>query len=207
MKKTATIRDRIAPWALLILLCGYPFGGASAQNAAVPLEGFDLQVRQWASECKQTVVDTFEKLLAEGVLTEAQLFDTFYIPIPGTYPQKYHTQYDRITDEALQGVLDRTLSKDERLVFVVIVDRNGYLPTHNTKYTQPLTGDPETDLNGNRTKRIFNDRTGLAAAKNTRPYFLQRYFRDTGEEMFDMSVPIFVRDRHWGAVRIGYSYK
>lgn len=201
------MRCKIAKWTLLILLVLHPAGIASAQNVQIPLEDFDLQVRQWASECKQTIVETFENLLTTGRLTEAQLFDTFYIPIPGTYPQKYHTQYDRVTDETLQDLLDKTLNKDERLVFVVLVDRNGYLPTHNTRYSQPLTGDPETDLNGNRTKRIFNDRTGLAAAQNTRPYLLQRYFRDTGEEMFDMSVPVFIRDRHWGAVRIGYGYK
>ena len=46
--------------------------------------------------------------------------------------------------------------------------------------------------------------TGLAAARNTEPYLLQKYARDTGEKMADLSVPIFIRNQHWGAVRIGY---
>jgi len=33
---------------------------------------------------------------------------------------------------------------------------------------------------------------------------LQIYRRDTGEIMFDLSVPIVVRGRHWGGFRVGY---
>ena len=51
---------------------------------------------------------------------------------------------------------------------------------------------------------MFNDRTGLAAARNEKPFLLQRYSRDTGEVMMDISVPIYIEGRHWGAIRIGY---
>jgi len=57
----------------------------------------------------------------------------------------------------------------------------------------------------NRTKRIFDDRTGIRAAQNTSPFLLQTYMRDTGEIMNDMSTPIIIDGRHWGGVRIGYS--
>jgi len=33
---------------------------------------------------------------------------------------------------------------------------------------------------------------------------LQTYKRDTGEVMHDLSVPIYVRGRHWGGFRVGY---
>lgn len=173
-------------------------------EAQEPLQGFDLQVKQWAEECRQQVISQMETLLKSEKLKEIQLFDTFYIPIPNTSPQKYHTQYDRILDLAVQETLDKCLSKDEKIVFVVAVDVNGYLPTHNKKYSQTLTGKAETDLDNNRTKRIFNDRTGLSAAKNTEPFLLQRYQRDTGEQMADLSVPILINGKHWGALRIGY---
>jgi methyl-accepting chemotaxis protein len=90
------------------------------------------------------------------------------------------------------------------IVYTVTVDRNGYLPTHNKRYAMPLTGNLASDLVNNRTKRIFNDKTGLAAAQNTAPFLIQNYQRDTGETMADLSVPITVRGQHWGAVRIGY---
>lgn len=173
-------------------------------DAQETLQGFDSQVKQWAEECRTQVISQMEQLLTAGKLKENQLFDTFYIPIPNTSPQKYHTQYDRRLDELIQEALDKCLAKDERIAFVVAVDINGYLPTHNKKYSQPLTGKAEVDLNNNRTKRIFNDRTGLAAAKNTDPFLLQRYQRDTGEQMSDISVPILIRGKHWGALRIGY---
>ena len=183
---------------LLFLLAPQP------APAAEELHGFDLQAEHLAEKCRNEIQDQFKLLLTGGKLTVAQLFDTFYIPIPGTDPQKYHTQYDRLTDGILQPILDSYLDASRRFVFVVAVDHNGYLPTHNTRYSQPLTGDPAHDAVGNRTKRIFDDRTGLAAARNLEPYLLQRYSRDTGEVMTDLSVPIYIEGRHWGALRIGF---
>jgi methyl-accepting chemotaxis protein len=168
------------------------------------LSGFDLQVHEMAMACRDQVTAEMMKLVKGNTLTLAQLFDTFYIPIPDTDPQKYHTQYDRYTDETIRIILDKYLSKDERIKFVVAVDKNGYLPTHNSRYSKPLTGDGVYDTQNNRTKRMFNDRTGLTAARNEKPYLLQSYSRDTGEVMKDLSVPIYIDGRHWGAIRIGY---
>jgi DNA-binding FrmR family transcriptional regulator len=152
---------------------------------------------------------TIEKVLAEalesGRLSQDDLFDEKYQPIPGTDPQKYHTRYDAFLDEAIQAMEDEYLEKNEQVVFAVLVDRNGYLPTHNTRYSRPLTGDPETDRLGNRSKRIFNDPVGLAAARNRQELLMQVYFRDTGEKMWDISAPVYVKGRHWGGFRIGYS--
>lgn len=184
---------------LLILLAVPPNAGAQEQ-----LTAFDLKVREMAMACRDQVTVEFNKLVTGNKLTLAQMFDTFYIPIPDTDPQKFHTAYDRYTDETIRIILDRYLEQDKRIKFVVAVDRNGYLPTHNARYSKPLTGEGEYDTNHNRTKRMFNDRTGLAAARNEKPFLLQRYSRDTGEVMMDISVPIYIEGRHWGAIRIGY---
>ncbi len=82
---------------------------------------------------------------------------------------------------------------------------DGYVPTHNLRFSQPLTGDRARDLVGNRTKRIFSDRVGRSVGAHTDPYRLQVYRRDTGQIMFDLSVPVYVDGRHWGGFRIGYS--
>lgn len=184
---------------IIFLLTGPAYG-------AEKFGQFDRQVEQWALECRDEATEQFELLLTSGRLSMPQLFDTFYIPIPNTSPQKFRTQYDNLSDGVIRPIIDKILKRDKRLVFVVLVDRNGYLPTHNSRYTKPLTGDPDKDAKGNRTKRIFNDRTGLAAARNRQPVLLQRYSRDTGEIMSDLSVPIFIQNRHWGAVRIGYKH-
>jgi methyl-accepting chemotaxis protein len=59
------------------------------------------------------------------------------------------------------------------------------------------------DLVNSRDKRIFNDQTGLKAAKNEKKFLLQVYLRDTGEIIADLSMPIYVNDKHWGALRVG----
>ncbi|HEY5975400.1 MAG TPA: methyl-accepting chemotaxis protein, partial [Geobacteraceae bacterium] len=145
-----------------------------------------------------------EEGLASGRFTQDDLFDTNYVPIPNTDPQKYHTKYDTYLDQTIREIQDEFL-KDDQVVFAALVDRNGYLPTHNTKYSQPLTGDKEKDKLGSRTKRMFNDQVGLAAAKNQQELLKQVYTRDTGERMWDISAPVFVKGKHWGGFRIGFS--
>lgn len=193
--------SKIGLFLAVLLLCSRPL------PAAETLGLFDTQVKGWASGCRDEVVSQLNLLLTSGRLSMPQLFDTFYIPIPNTDPQKYHTQYDKLFDGILGPILDKYLAKDKRLVFFIVVDRNGYLPTHNSRYARPMTGNRDEDAKWNRTKRIFNDRTGLAAAHNKNPYLLQRYSRDTGEVMSDLSIPLYVQNRHWGAVRVGYKQK
>ena len=68
-----------------------------------------------------------------------------------------------------------------------------------------LTTDRNT-ANG-RNRRIFNDRVGLRAGQNTKPFLLQSYRRDMGGifvAMKDASAPIFVQGRHWGGLRLAY---
>ena len=180
-----------------------------APTIAVAAEGdltdFDRQVKKMAETCRAEIIHEFEILLSAKRLSIAQLFDTFYIPVPDTAPQKFATQYDKIVDQTIRAILDRYLVADSRLLFVVAIDKNGYVPSHNSRYSRPLTDDPDYNAKNNRAKRMFNDRTGLAAARNTAPYLRQKYSRDTGEELFDLSVPIDVEGRHWGAIRIGYT--
>ena len=145
-----------------------------------------------------------EEAVDNGVFPIRDAFDTAYEKIPGFNPPKFHTKYDFYLDKALLGVEDEFL-KDPSVVFAVAVDVNGYLPTHNTRYNQPPTGDQEKDLVGNRTKRIFSDTVGLAAAQNRTAGFPQIYHRDTGETMWDISTPIMVKGKHWGGFRIGFS--
>ncbi|SNB47683.1 methyl-accepting chemotaxis protein [Geobacter sp. DSM 9736] len=145
-----------------------------------------------------------EDAVTDGTLTMDDVFDEKYQPIPNTDPAKYHTKYDRFLDSKIQELEDEFL-KDDQVVFAVLVDRNGYLPTHNSIYSKPLTGDLEKDRMGNRTKRLFNDEVGLKAAKNQQDLLKQVYRRDTGELMWDISAPVFVHGKHWGGFRIGFS--
>lgn len=195
-----TLRKALYPFLMLAwLICS--FHTVLAEEVTTD---FDSKILRYALACRNQVATEFNRLISNNKLTLSQMMDTFYIPIPNTNPQKYRTQYDRHTDEIIRIILDRYLAMDKRIKFVVAVDRNGYLPTHNSIYSKPLTGDADYDIKNNRTKRMFSDRTGLAAARNQKAHLLQSYSRDTGEKMMDLSVPIFVKEMHWGAIRIGY---
>ena len=206
MKLTHTKLLSVKHLGLLFLVFITIFSFPRSARTAEDLTGFDLQVKEMANNCRDEVVKEIEKLLAANKLNLSQLFDTFYVPIPNTNPQKFHTQYDKLTDESIRIILDKYADMDKRILFAVAVDVNGYVPTHNSRYSKPLTDNADYNRDNNRTKQLFDDRTGLAAAKNTNPYLLQKYSRDTGEEIYDLSVPIFIAGKHWGAIRIGYKH-
>ncbi|NIB40859.1 methyl-accepting chemotaxis protein [Pseudomaricurvus alkylphenolicus] len=180
-----------------------------AENIVASLAQYELdtendRMRHIAVEAAREVGDIFERALLEGELTLSDLFDRDYQPIQGTDPLKYHTRFDEFTDRMLPRIQEPLLQQYPQLLYAGAVDDRGYFPTHNTRYCQPLTGDYETDIVKNRTKRIFDDRTGSRCGSNTETFLLQTYKRDTGEVLHDISVPIFVRGRHWGGFRMGY---
>ncbi len=145
-----------------------------------------------------------EEAIDNGVFSVKDAFDTDYEPIGNFDPPKYHTKYDSYMDKAILGLQDEFLL-DASILYAVGVDKNGYLPTHNSRYQKPITGDVEKDKVGNRTKRVFNDPIGLKAAQNTTPKYRQIYHRDTGEVIWDISSPIIVKGKNWGGFRIGMS--
>ncbi|HYD61641.1 MAG TPA: methyl-accepting chemotaxis protein [Noviherbaspirillum sp.] len=161
-------------------------------------------IRDAASRAAREVERIFTDAVDGGQISLDALFDRQYRPIPNTNPPKHSTRFDNFTDRVLPALQDGLLTEMPNLAYAGAVDNNGYFPTHNTKYSRPLTGNYDIDLVNNRTKRIFSDRTGSRCGSNTKPFLLQTYKRDTGEVMHDMSVPIYVKGRHWGGFRIGY---
>jgi len=151
----------------------------------------------------------FEKLIAENRLTASVLFDNEYMPIPGTDPQQYRTKYLKALDETLPPIQERLLASDARMVFSIAIDRNGYIPVHNQKYSQPQrANDLAWNIPNSRNRRIFDDRAGLCAARSARPYLIQTYPRDMGNGvtimMKEIDVPIRVLGKHWGGFRMAY---
>jgi methyl-accepting chemotaxis protein len=176
-------------------------GGVAAEES---LTAQEREMLAWAREFRDKCSAILEKWIASNEISEDRLFAYLYYPIPRTDPPKFNTDWDRLSDRDVQAIEEAVISKSSTISFAVLVDKFGYLPTHNLRYSQPLTGNTATDLVNNRTKRIFNDRTGLSAARNEASFLIQQYQRDTGEVMFDISVPILVKGKRWGAVRIGY---
>ena len=146
----------------------------------------------------------FEADLDAERISLDDLFDRDYQAVHGTDPARYHTRFDGYADQVLPAIQEPLLTRDPALVYAIAITPDGYVPTHNNVFNQPLTGDPAVDHIHSRSKRIFNDRTGARCGSHERNLLLQTYSRDTGELMHDLSVPIHVRGRHWGGVRLGY---
>jgi methyl-accepting chemotaxis protein len=146
----------------------------------------------------------FEEAIDNGILTLSDVMDTDYEEIVGFDPPKYHTKYDRYTDKAFLSLQDEFL-KTTDLLYAATNDINGYIPTHNTRFSKPITGDREKDFIGNRTKRFYKDEISVNAAKNKEMGFVQTYHRDTGETILDISSPIFVKGKHWGTFRAAFA--
>jgi methyl-accepting chemotaxis protein len=150
----------------------------------------------------------FEVAIERGEITLNKLMDENYREIPGTDPKQYMTDYVEFTDRVLPPLQDPIQNSDPRIVFCVAWAKGGYLPTHNPNYRLPPGKDPVWNNANCRNRRLFSDRAVKKVAANTRPFLLQTYRRDMGGGNFvlmkDLSSPIFVKGRHWGAFRMGF---
>src|SRR5581483_11413713 len=159
-------------------------------------------------ETAKRIAEAFELAIGRGELTLDQLFDENYREIPGTDPKQYLTDYVAVTDRILPPIQDPIQTIDPRVVFCVAWAKSGYLPTHNPNYRLPQGKDPVWNNANCRNRRLFSDRAVRKVGANTKPFLLQTYRRDMGGGKFvlmnDLSSPIFVRGRHWGAFRMGF---
>ncbi|MBE7636527.1 methyl-accepting chemotaxis protein [Sneathiella sp. P13V-1] len=158
------------------------------------------------------ISEIFENAVTSGVISEADLFDENYVDIAGTDPVQKMTAYISFVDKVLPEIQEPALELGDNIVFCAAVDRNAFLPTHNNKFSQPQKpGEYDWNMANSRNRRIFDDRTGLSAAQNTKPFLLQTYRRDMGGGNFvvmkDLSAPISVNGRHWGGLRLAYKPK
>lgn len=179
----------------------------SLELSTIKLEGIHAEVLDEARDAARKIGELFENALDRNELKLSDVFDHSYQPIPDTRPVKFHTRYDGFTDRQLPAIQEPILERLSDVVYAGAVDTKGYFPTHNKRFSKPLTGNHATDLANNRTKRIFDDRTGSRCGSHTQPFLLQTYKRDTGEVMHDLSVPIYVKNKHWGGFRVGYKAK
>lgn len=161
-----------------------------------------------ARETAQYCAEAMEKALAQGEISPADLFSQDYQVIPGSNPEQYLTPFTELAEQLLPEFQEAALGRDERIVFCACIDIQGYIPAHNRKFSKPQGDDPVWNNANCRNRRIFNDRVGLAASRNTNPFLLQTYRRDMGGGQFvlmkDVSVPIHVDGEHWGGLRLAY---
>jgi methyl-accepting chemotaxis protein len=180
--------------------------GSVALGADTDEQHFITQVQGIAKR----ISAAFEAGIATRQISEADLFTHRYRAVPGSNPEQVLAPFTAFTDRVLTPIQEAALTLSDKVVFCACVDVNGYLPTHNRKFSRPQGHDPVWNAANCRNRRIFNDRVGLKSGRSTAPFLLQVYRRDMGGGQFvlmkDLSAPIMVRGRHWGGVRFAYKF-
>lgn len=174
-------------------------GGASADQVYIDRVRADAK----------TLSDLLDQAIDSRRITLEGMFDTAYQPappIPGV--TQLTTAFTGLTDALFPPVLEAAREALPNALFCAAIDRNGYLPTHNAEFSQSPGRDPDWNNAHCRNRRIFDDRVGLKAGRNIEPFLVQVYRRDMGGDAYqimkDVSAPIRVKGRHWGALRLAY---
>jgi len=145
--------------------------------------------------------DGLEALASRGV----NLFDGTYVPVPGTNPPKFKTASSEPLRAAFQALFDEARRKIPGAVYALATDAKGYVAVHHADLSEPPNGDPQHDLVKSRHMRFYTaSTTEKKRATHTSPLLLQTYLRDTGEVLNDLSIPLYVRGKHWGAFIVGF---
>ncbi|PZP35039.1 MAG: chemotaxis protein [Roseateles depolymerans] len=181
------------------------------QIAESGVEVDDAPFIRAAQSAAGEIAGLLEAALRDGGITQADLFDENYRPVEGTQPAQHLARFTALADRLFPAVQEQALAMDDKVVYCIAADRNGYVATHNRKYCQPQRpGDVLWNTANSRYRRIFNDRTGLASARNTRPFLLQTYRRDMGGGRYvllkEVAAPIVVAGRHWGGLRLAFNF-
>jgi methyl-accepting chemotaxis protein len=175
------------------------------------IETDDTPYIRAAQQAAAQIGQLLDDALRTGTMGKAELFDEAYQPVAGSNPAQVTTRFVGLAERLFPQVQEKLLSLSDKVVYCIAVDRNGYVPCHNQKYNHPQRpGDSTWNAANCRNRRIFNDRTGLASARNERPFLLQTYRRDMGGGRFvvmkEASAPITVAGRHWGGLRLAFTF-
>lgn len=163
--------------------------------------GFENMTRTGMDWSKK-IMKAMQQLDAQGV----NLFDQNYQRVnPGQQPEKFNVSYADAFERLLQPIFDGFISERPEFIYAIAVDKKGYAPAHHAKVSQSITGDVNTDLIKSRHRRFFTgNRQERRRCAHENPFLLQTYIRDTGEILNDLSIPLYVNGKHWGALIMGF---
>jgi methyl-accepting chemotaxis protein len=163
-------------------------------------------------ECTRRTADELrtmiERAIASGTLTVEDVFDTDYVPMPGTNPVQFTTRFCAFADEHVRPVLDALRAADPRHIGCVMSDNNGWLPTHVSARSLPQGPDPVWNAEHCRNRRNLLDDTTRRAIASDKEFMLATYRMDFGEGRYlpvkNVFVPMVIAGRRWGNFELAY---
>ena len=178
-------------------------------TAEVGVETTDSHFIRLTMEAATALSIQLQQAVASGDISMEALFQRQYRPMTGSDPAEFDAPFRTLFERLLPPIQQSALASSELIDACVAVNVDGYLPRHIDKYHHPQRRDDRLWNQANcRSRRLYDDKVGLRAARNTAPFLLQYYRRDMGNGTYmvlkSLSAPLVVNGRHWGAVRLGY---
>ncbi|MBA4373122.1 MAG: hypothetical protein C0402_09720 [Thermodesulfovibrio sp.] len=139
--------------------------------------------------CSSTFQSMLEEAVKAGKVTHNALFDDNYVK--SGEEGKLSTGGTRFFEDSVLALLKQWVQTDKKIIYVVAMDRNGYMPTHLMPARSGLKMSDPISLNGARSEKLIGQafRRPIAAG---------------GELVIDIAHPVLPGGRHWGCLRIGY---
>ena len=176
------------------------------------IETVDTPIINLVKEKALEIGKLFEDGIAKGIVTETDMFDHSYEPIPNTEPTQFLTRFTEFCCKVLPDIQEAVVENEERIISCTAVDLNGYMPRHLNRCSNPQKpGDATYNIQSSRWKQIYNDPVGIAAARNVKDFLLQTYRIPVSATEYanikDVSAPIYINGKHWGGLRITYDMR
>ncbi|WP_337997137.1 methyl-accepting chemotaxis protein [Oleispirillum naphthae] len=188
-----------------------PPGGAQAAAIRRLIDGLDfcdVEMLGILADAQREVTQALEDGLRHGRLSLADLFDEDYQPVPGTNPTQYTNRCVAFAEQAFVPIQERHLARSERLVAVVTVDRNGYMPVNNLYCSKPQTADPVWNAANSRFRIFLKDHASARLYESREPFLFHTYIREVAPNTMvlfkGIGMPIVIDRRPWGVMRVTY---
>jgi methyl-accepting chemotaxis protein len=175
-------------------------------SCGVPID--DTPFIHFAQQTNVEITKLIEGAIARGEIDESAVFDTDYMPMPGTNPVQFETRFCNFADTRIRPILDRCMSEVPQLIAAAITDINGYLPTHISERSQPQGPDAAWNAEHCRNRRNFLDDTTRRAIESEKEAMLATYGMDLGGGRYlpvkNVFVPMWINGRRWGNFELAY---
>lgn len=178
-------------------------------TAEVGVETADSHFIRLVMQSAAQLSAQLQRAVANGEITMEALFQRQYRPMEGSAPAEFDAPFRGLFERLLPPIQQSALASSDLIDACVAVNVDGYLPRHIDKYHHPQRrGDSALNQANCRSRRLYDDKVGLRAARSTAPFLLQYYRRDMGNGAYmvlkSLSSPLIVNGRHWGGLRLGY---
>ena len=159
-----------------------------SQLCAFKLSESDRKIEARLMAARLEIQKKLEDDVDSGRVRTEDLFDEQYISVDA---DKHTNRASGYFNREFLGKLKELSSSDRKIIYVVVMDRKGFMPTH---------------INPARAGVIMKDAVSQRGAQSSKliGQAFRRPIEAGGQLVVDISCPITIKKKHWGCLRIGY---